>query len=163
VRIALVALVLLLGVAPTASASDRDTLHGYAERTWDSFEAMTDPSSGLPADVLESDGAKSVQTSTTNIGAYTWSAVAAERLGIVTHRELVGRFSRTVGTLEHMERYADTGQFYNWYLSLDQGMIMASLGNALGGDVLRRGFADRGLERALRPVIGIERFNLPGG
>ena len=106
---------LLLGVAPTASASDRDTLHRYAERTWDSFEAMTDPSSGLPADVLESDGAKSVQTSTTNIGAYMWSAVAAERLGIVTHRELVGRLSRTVGTLEHMERYADTGQFYNWY------------------------------------------------
>jgi hypothetical protein len=115
VRIALVALVLLLGVAPMASASDRDTLHGYAERTWASFEAMTDPSSGLPADVLDSDGAKSVQTSTTNIGAYMWSAVAAERLGIVTHRELVARLSRTVGTLEHMERYADTGQFYNWY------------------------------------------------
>jgi hypothetical protein len=49
------------------------------------------------------------------------------------------------------------------YLSLDQGMIMAALGNALGGDVLRRGFADRGLERALRPVIAIERFNIPAG
>ena len=45
------------------------------------------------------------------------------------------------------------------YLSLDQGMIMAALGNALGHDVLRRAFADRGLERGLRPVIGIERFN----
>ena len=45
------------------------------------------------------------------------------------------------------------------YLSLDQGMIMAALGNALGDDVLRRAFADRGLERRLRPVIGIERFN----
>ena len=45
------------------------------------------------------------------------------------------------------------------YLALDQGMIMAALGNALGGDVLRRDFADRGLERSLRPVIGIERFN----
>ena len=37
-------------------------------------------------------------------------------------------------------------------------MIMAALGNALGDDVLRRAFADRELERALRPVIGIERF-----
>jgi hypothetical protein len=82
VRIALVALVLLLGVAPMARASDRDALHGYAERTWASLKAMT---------------------------------------------------------------------------------IMAALGNALGGDVLRHGFADRGLERALRPVIGIERFNVPGG
>ena len=44
------------------------------------------------------------------------------------------------------------------YLSLDQGMIMAALGNALGGDVLRKAFADRGLERTLRPVIGAERF-----
>ena len=44
------------------------------------------------------------------------------------------------------------------YLSLDQGMIMASLGNALGDDVLRRAFADRELERNLRPVIGVEQF-----
>jgi hypothetical protein len=44
------------------------------------------------------------------------------------------------------------------YLSLDQGMIMAALGNALGDDVLRKAFADPGLERSLRPVIGVERF-----
>jgi hypothetical protein len=37
-------------------------------------------------------------------------------------------------------------------------MIMAALGNALGDDVLRRAFADRALERTVRPVIGIERF-----
>ena len=35
---------------------------------------------------------------------------------------------------------------------------MAALGNALGDDVLRRAFADRGLERTLRPVIGAEHF-----
>ena len=45
------------------------------------------------------------------------------------------------------------------YLSLDQGMIMAALGNALGDDVLRRAFADRAVEQKLRPVIGIERFS----
>ena len=44
------------------------------------------------------------------------------------------------------------------YLSLDQGMIMAALGNALDHDVLRRAFADRALERGLRPVIGVEEF-----
>ena len=38
-------------------------------------------------------------------------------------------------------------------------MIMAALGNALGDDVLRRAFADRDLERAMRPVIGVERFS----
>ena len=35
---------------------------------------------------------------------------------------------------------------------------MAALGNALGGDVLRKAFASPGYERALRPVIGIEQF-----
>jgi hypothetical protein len=52
-----------------------------------------------------------------------------------------------------------TGHVSSAYLSLDQGMIMAALGNALGSDVLRRAFADTGLERGLRPVIGPERFN----
>jgi hypothetical protein len=112
VRPLLIALLLLLTLVPPAGAAN---LHDYAERTWASFEAMTDESSGLPADILESDGSRSVQTSTTNIGAYMWSAVAAHRLGIVSRRELVARLSRTVATLERMERYAGTGQFYNWY------------------------------------------------
>ena len=114
-RPVLLALVLLLVVVPAAGAADRNPLHDYAERTWASFEAMTDRSSGLPADILESDGDRSVQTSTTNIGAYMWSAVAARRLGIISRRELVARLSRTVATLERMERYEDTGQYYNWY------------------------------------------------
>jgi Ca2+-binding RTX toxin-like protein len=46
------------------------------------------------------------------------------------------------------------------YLSLDQGMIMAALGNALGDDVLRETFATHDLRRALRPIIGIEEFDV---
>jgi Ca2+-binding RTX toxin-like protein len=45
-------------------------------------------------------------------------------------------------------------------LSLDQGMIMAALGNRLGGDVLRRAFATPELRRSLRPVLGVEEFNV---
>jgi hypothetical protein len=56
----------------------------------------------------------------------------------------------------------DTGHVSTAYLSLDQGMIMAALGNALGGDVLRHGFADAALEARLRPVIGVEEFNTAG-
>jgi hypothetical protein len=52
----------------------------------------------------------------------------------------------------------DSGAVSQSYLSLDQGMIMAALGNALGHDVLRRAFATRDFERALRPVIGVEEF-----
>jgi hypothetical protein len=56
----------------------------------------------------------------------------------------------------------DTGHVSDSYLSLDQGMIMAALGNALDHDVLRRAFADHAMKRALRPVIGIEEFGASG-
>jgi len=48
-------------------------------------------------------------------GAYMWSAVAAERLGIIGRAELVDRLTRTISTLERMERHSPDGQFYNWY------------------------------------------------
>jgi hypothetical protein len=76
---------------------------------------MTDERSGMPADILNADGTTSVQTSTTNIGAYMWSAVAAEELGFVGKHELVARLSKTLTTLEGLERHAPSGQFYNWY------------------------------------------------
>ena len=106
-----------LTMCATAQAGERGhgPLREYAERTWASMAAMTDPSSGLPADILEADGSTSVQTSTTNIGAYLWSAVAARRLGIISGRELDERLAKTLTTLEQMERYGATGQFYNWY------------------------------------------------
>jgi Ca2+-binding RTX toxin-like protein len=52
-----------------------------------------------------------------------------------------------------------TGRVADSYLSLDQGMIMAAIGNALGHDVLRRAFATRDVERELRPVMGVEEFS----
>ncbi len=112
------ALFAALAMAQPAAAGggggDR-TLERYAEGTWRSFVAMTDEVSGLPSDILESDGTRSVQTSTTNIGAYMWSAVVAERLGIIRRSELSARLRRTIGTLEEMERHDESGQFYNWY------------------------------------------------
>jgi hypothetical protein len=102
--------------APAAFAKTKsDVLQTYARDTWASFVAMTDPQSGLPADRLEADGTRSVQTSTTNIGAYMWSVLVAERLGIISHAEVVDRLSKTVGTLEQMERHQPDGQYYNWY------------------------------------------------
>jgi hypothetical protein len=104
-----------------APAAQADGGHGggelreYAKGTWASFAAMTDKRSGLPADILNADGTTSVQTSTTNIGAYMWSAVAAEELGFISKKELVARLSTTLSTLERMERHAPSGQFYNWY------------------------------------------------
>ncbi|HEY5275368.1 MAG TPA: glucoamylase family protein [Coriobacteriia bacterium] len=95
--------------------AQQDTLLRYARDTWASFVAMTDPDSGLPADSLSADGTASVQTSTTNIGAYMWSAVVADQLGIITHADAVRRLERTLLSLETMERYWPGGQYYNWY------------------------------------------------
>jgi hypothetical protein len=111
-RLAAVALVVLASAAPQAGAAE---LPRYAADTWRSFDAMTDERSGLPADSLHADGTRSVQTSTTNIGAYMWSALVARELGIVGPDETVARLSRTVATLERMERHGPSGQFYNWY------------------------------------------------
>jgi hypothetical protein len=101
----------LYGLAPAQHA----TLLGYARDTWASFVAMTDADTGLPADSLKSDGTASVQTSTTNIGAYMWSTVVAERLAIIGHAEAVARLDRTLRSLETMERHQPSGQYFNWY------------------------------------------------
>jgi hypothetical protein len=95
--------------------SQRATLLDYARTTWASFVAMTDETSGLPADALGIDGSRSVQTSTTNIGAYLWSTFVAEGLGIIDHAEAVERMTTTITTLESMERHEASGQYYNWY------------------------------------------------
>src|SRR3954462_9387624 len=104
-----------VGAGAAQAKSGDQELAGYARTTWASFVAMTDEQSGLPADSLDADGTRSVQTSTTNIGAYMWSTLTAERLGIISPAETVERLSKTIGTLEHMERHAPSGQFYNWY------------------------------------------------
>jgi Putative glucoamylase/Protein of unknown function (DUF3131)/RTX calcium-binding nonapeptide repeat (4 copies) len=111
-----VALFVLLGLPVSASATPgQKALERYATDTWESFAAMVDPQSGLPTDILSTDGTRSVQTSTTNIGAYMWSTVAADELGIIRQREAVERLDRTISTLERMERHAESGQYFNWY------------------------------------------------
>lgn len=51
-----------------------------------------------------------------------------------------------------------SGKVARRYLALDQAMIMGAVGNVLGDNVIRRAFSTRSVERALRPVIGMEEF-----
>ncbi len=97
----------------TTTLDAQQTLLRYAEDTWASFVAMVDEESGLPTDRLHVDGTRSVQTSTTNIGSYMWSALVAEELGFIDHGEVVSRLSKTLSTLEKMERH-ESGQYFNW-------------------------------------------------
>jgi hypothetical protein len=121
--LACAAMLLVWVLAPAAPAqpsgatagSQEQTLRRYAKDTWASFVAMVDAGSGLPADKLHRSGARSAETSTTNIGSYMWSTLVAEQLGFIGHREVVERLTRTVSTLERMERHEPSGQYYNWY------------------------------------------------
>jgi hypothetical protein len=89
------------------TTEERATLLGYAKDTWRSFEELTWPN-GLPADSLCRNGdgwsRPLTHTSPTNIGAYLWSVVAAERLKLIDPAEAASRLDRTLKTLAGLER-----------------------------------------------------------
>ena len=90
------------------SPEDRADLLRYAQDTWRSFERMTF-SSGLPADYLQRVGNgwgnPPLQTSPTDIAAYVWSVLAAQRLRLIREDEALARLDRTLTTLGRMERH----------------------------------------------------------
>ena len=55
-----------------------------------------------------------------------------------------------------------SGAVSKWYLALDQGMVMAALGNVLTGGNLHRYFGGAGVEAKLRPVMEIEEWAVQG-
>jgi len=89
------------------TAEDRAQLRRYAADTWRSMETLAFPS-GLPADRVHRDGTgwrdPVCETTPTNIASYIWSVMGAEKLGLISHEEAVSRLSRTVQTLEGMNR-----------------------------------------------------------
>jgi hypothetical protein len=52
----------------------------------------------------------------------------------------------------------DTGQVSRYYLALDQGMIMAALGNRLSNDDMIRYFTKGEIKREIRPLLALEEF-----
>jgi hypothetical protein len=56
-----------------------------------------------------------------------------------------------------------TGTVAKRYLSLDQAMIMGAIGNELARNDLKRAFVTPQFERAVRPLLARERFNVPAG
>lgn len=100
------------------SRQDRADLQRWGQDTWASFVAMTDEESGLPADNIDASldpATRSGYTSPTNIGAYLWSTISAQELGIIGKREAKQRLTQTLATVATMERHEPSGMFYNWY------------------------------------------------
>lgn len=117
----LVGLCLALPGGPSAaggsfefSPAQEAALRRYAKDTWHSMTAMT-LTGGLPADGLCRDRAgdwrPSYHTSPTNIAAYLWSVLAAERLRLIGADEADRRLDETLGALARQER--DHGFFFN--------------------------------------------------
>ena len=111
-------------VAPITAFADtrgpKDPLDRYAADTWASLAAMTDNTTGLPADNIEGDlTTPSGYTSPTNIGGYLWSTVAARDLGVISKREASDRMATTLATLGSLEKHEPSGMFYNWYSPTD--------------------------------------------
>lgn len=112
-------------IAPSAAIaggphSGRDPLVGYAKDTWASLDAMTDPTTGLPADNITGDLTTSSEyTSPTNIGGYLWSTIVARDLRIISRSEAKQRLETTLATLGTLERHEPSGMYYNWYSPTD--------------------------------------------
>ncbi|WP_336215198.1 glucoamylase family protein [Nonomuraea sp. LPB2021202275-12-8] len=51
-----------------------------------------------------------------------------------------------------------SGVVSKWYLALDQGMVMAALGNVLADGNMHRYFGTRAVEARLRPVMALEEW-----
>ena len=115
--VAVLAAALLSPLAPaTASASSPHL--ALVRDTWRSFDAMTVPATGMPADNIDGDldpASRSKYTSPTNIGSYLWSAIVAEDLGVISRRDLVSRTKTTLSSLARLQRHPASGQYYNWY------------------------------------------------
>jgi cellobiose phosphorylase len=91
-------------------------LRRLARRTWRFFDDLVnDGSNWLPPDnsqlALRVEVAQ--RTSPTNIGFWLTSALAATDLGYLTADDFLDRCTRTVSTLDQLERYE--GHFLNWY------------------------------------------------
>ena len=126
----------------TASASeDKHFLRRLARRTWRYFDDLVNAETNwLPPDnsqlALRVEVAQ--RTSPTNIGLWLTSALAAADFAYLTVSDFLNRCTRTMATLDRLERYE--GHFLNWYntntldpltpryvSTVDSGNLLASL------------------------------------
>jgi cyclic beta-1,2-glucan synthetase len=102
-------------VAPLSPA-DLRALRSTARRTWRFFETVVGPEdNALPPDNLQEDPAPVVahRTSSTNMGLYLLSALAARDLGWLGTLDTVERLEQTLASMAGLDRFR--GHFYNWY------------------------------------------------
>ena len=97
-------------------AEDRKFLRSVARRTWRYFlDFVTEETSWLPPDNFQVSHLNrlAMRTSPTNIGLYLVSVLSAHEFGYVTSDEVFERLTRTMKTIDRLERHE--GHLLNWY------------------------------------------------
>ncbi|HEX4454178.1 MAG TPA: glucoamylase family protein [Kofleriaceae bacterium] len=103
-------------LAPQFAGADRVLLATLARKTWRFFETyVTAEDNFLPPDNVQDDPPRGIahRTSPTNIGLSLVASLAAYDFGYISAGDVIARTTRTLATLDRMQRYR--GHFYNWY------------------------------------------------
>ena len=101
---------------PSLGAKDRVFLSTIARRTWRFFETYVVAADNfLPPDNVQEEPPRGTahRTSPTNIGLSLVGSLAAYDFGYISAGTLIARTTRTLASLERMQRYR--GHLYNWY------------------------------------------------
>ena len=95
---------------------DRDELRKIARRTWRYFEEFSNEKNNyLIPDNFQEDPPRGVayRSSPTNIALGLLATLSARDMGYIGIKETINSISRTVTTIEKMEKW--NGHLYNWY------------------------------------------------
>jgi cellobiose phosphorylase len=101
---------------PRLSAQDDAFLRAVARRTWRFFETFVGPvDNHLPPDNFQEDPpvGPAHRTSPTNIGLALLSNLGAYDFGYITAGEVMARTSRTLASVDRLQRHR--GHLFNWY------------------------------------------------
>jgi cyclic beta-1,2-glucan synthetase len=157
---------------------DKLFLRRLARRTWRYFDDLVDAGTNwLPPDnsqlALRVEVAQ--RTSPTNIGMWLTSALAGVDFGYLTITDFLNRCTRTMETMDRLERYE--GHFLNWYntktldpltpryvSTVDSGNLIASLWVFERGchDLLRTPLLSRSSLRGIADTLGVLREETGG-
>jgi cyclic beta-1,2-glucan synthetase len=101
---------------PRLEPADSTFLRSVARRTWRFFETFVGPDDNyLPPDNFQEDPPVGLahRTSPTNIGLSLTANLAAYDFGYISAAQLIERTSRTLTSMNRLQRYR--GHLYNWY------------------------------------------------
>ncbi|HEY1922661.1 MAG TPA: glucoamylase family protein, partial [Tepidisphaeraceae bacterium] len=146
---------------PRLAPDDVVFLRSVARLTWRFFETFVGSvDNDLPPDNFQEDPPQGAahRTSPTNIGMSLLANLAAYDFGYIPVAEVIARVTRTLATLDKLQRYR--GHFYNWYdtrtLEPLRPLYVSTVdsGNLAGHLLtLAAGLENLAGERIFRPVV----------